>query len=92
MKLFKIDRRVGCIAIIDTRILPPSNGLHKRDPHVIWYRRGFWLPNMTAYTYDNEPAVLASAWHIPKFRIKMAKRLCDKMNNKFNKKEKTNVN
>lgn len=73
MNRYQIDERVGCIAVIDTTIQAPSPGLHRDDPHVVWYRRGVVIDGKI-FGWSH------SHWRVPKYRVKQAQRVCDLLN------------
>lgn len=39
---YAIEKRVGCIAVIDTTIGRPGPGLHRDDRDVVGYWSGYW--------------------------------------------------
>ncbi len=73
MNRYKMDLRVGCVAIIDTTISPDSPGLHFDSSQVIKYWHGV---NMKDKLIGNP-----YFWHIPNYIIRRAVRTCYKLNN-----------
>jgi hypothetical protein len=71
MERYKVDERVGCIAILDTDIPTPSNGLHSDDRHSVKYWQGVNLYKC----YNNQ-----TMWHVPVFLRRRARKLCYAMN------------
>jgi hypothetical protein len=74
---YSVDRRVGCIAVINNTIPPPSNGLHSDNCHVIKYWHGYWLPNSVFYSCTQE---VGGSWRIANFITRRAEKLCQKLN------------
>jgi hypothetical protein len=72
---YKVDERVGCIAII-RNISPLSNGLHSDDFHVVQYWHGY---NMENKLFGQEHI----CWHVPGRLRKRAYRLCARKNNVY---------
>ena len=66
---YRVDSRVGHVAVIDTTIPAPSPVSHQYDAHVVWYRRGAWIP---FYGFE--------FWHVPAFRVRAAHRICKLLN------------
>lgn len=65
--VYEVDQRVGCIAVIDTRLKDEGhNGLQRDDKHVV----KFWIGD-----YNN------SNWSISERQILKAKELCEQLNN-----------
>lgn len=62
---YKVDLRVGCVAVIDTTIGRPSNVLHEDDKDVLFFRHGY---HEKGYWIASEKDIYA------------AKRFCDDMN------------
>jgi hypothetical protein len=63
---FRIDERVGCMAVIDTDVPYDSPGLHCDSKHVV------------AYWHGSKNHV--DDWEIPHYFITQAKNLCDMLN------------
>lgn len=67
---YEVDERGGCIAVIDTTIEPPSQGLHEYSAHVVWFHMGEW----TVY------GPMAGGWNVPQDTIDAAHVECARLN------------
>lgn len=74
MKRYKIDFRLGCIAVIDSIIPPSCPGLYNYSREVIAYWEGY--KKMVKNELDKEEEI----WDVEEWKVEMAKKLCDLLN------------
>lgn len=70
-KRYVVDKRIGCIAVIDTYSNFESEGLHEYNPNVVWYEHGI---------YANIRGSDLKEWNLKEGAIERAAVECDKWN------------
>jgi hypothetical protein len=75
-KRYKVDRRVGCIAVIDTTIESDCPGLHPDSIGVVKY----WSGRRIEHKCPTCGHVSHSEWEVPEETVKEAQKLCDELN------------
>lgn len=76
---FYIDRRGGCIAVLDRTLADPEHypGLHEDTPGVVWFRLGILVPNPPCPTCGHS---VGTHWEVLQQDVEYAEIVCQKRN------------